>query len=671
MKTPRSIPCCLLLALLVTAAASAHAQEPAAVRKIGLPSLDSQVAARLIALDRRLNPTHSPNLAASLVAQLVSTAAPLNGFSPLLADARNREIWEQMPDEYHRMIQQSGDALVSLPEAAPEFGVGWSSGQVRRLCHQRLAALPRASLELYRQRIDAEARVLLEQGRQSRSPIPLRRLVDEHFCSTPGDQALDLLGDLAFERGHFEEARHWWSLLSPLAGSAQDRLLFPHPKVDLVRVQAKQVLALIFEGRPDEAKTAATRFVQKHPGAKGALAGQTDFYNIIFQETLATFRKERIRNNDAAWTTFGGDSNRNRSLTQGLSWQLWEDGPAWRVALPSLAPNGKEALPNRGTLLRRTAFHPVIANNQVLIADHRSVVSYDLITGKEIFRYDLKTAGLFDPGPGLDAKIRQPRFTLSVEDDRAYARLGRPGLTPKKTADRTDASYLVCLDLTQPEQDKKRELWHIEASADDKSLAYFEGAPVVHDGCVYIALSNVVGRRVMTSIVCYDVQGRRRWSREVCDVPEFEDTGNGSRDRQHLLTLAGGQIVYCSHAGAIVAVDAWTGQPTWGVRYPSRGPLTAEHEPSPRDLAPAVYADGRVYAAPLDTDRLFCLDAVSGRLHWEVEGVEIVHLLGITNGRLFAATRTGLISMQTATGETEWTQPTEGRLPSLGRGLLA
>src|SRR5207253_8221101 len=122
---------------------------------------------------------------------------------------RNQDVWEQLPDEYYRMTQESGDALVTLTEPMPYLGVGWSSGQVRRLCHQRLASLPRASLEIYRQRVDTEATALLEQGRRARSPVPLRRLVDELFCSTAGDQALDLLGDLAFERGHFDEARHW------------------------------------------------------------------------------------------------------------------------------------------------------------------------------------------------------------------------------------------------------------------------------------------------------------------------------------------------------------------------------------------------------------------------------------------------------------------------------
>jgi outer membrane protein assembly factor BamB len=107
------------------------------------------------------------------------------------------------------------------------------------------------------------------------------------------------------------------------------------------------------------------------------------------------------------------------------------------------------------------------------------------------------------------------------------------------------------------------------------------------------------------------------------------------------------------------------------MRYPSRGPLTATFEPSPRDLAPPLFADGRVFTAPLDSDRLFCQDAATGRLLWEVDGIEIVHLLGVAHGRLFAATRTGILALDTATGQTEWTQPSEGRLPSLGRGLIA
>lgn len=662
MNTPRRPIRWLPLALLLAAVPTVHAQEPPTVRRTVLPGLDSQVAARLIALDRRLNPAGAPDLAASLVAQLAP--APLNVFTPLLADSRNVEVWDQLPEEYYRITQESGDALATLAESPPHLGVGWSSGQVRRLCHQRLALLPRASLDQYRQRVDAEAKALLEQGRRERSPAPLRRLADELFCSSHAEAAIDLLGDLAFEKGQFDEARYWWGLLAPLDGVRDDRLVFPLPKLDLPRVQAKQILALIFQGRLDEAQAEIPRFLQLHAKARGQLAGHDELYAVTLQKTLLAFAKERIRNNDEPWTTFGGSPTRSRILSQGLSWQLWEDGPAWSVPLPSL--DAKEARPDRAFASRRAAFHPVIVNHQVLIADQRSVISYHLTTGKELFRVEPKGPGLTDLTAGIDAKIAMPRFTLSADHERAYVRLGKLGMAPNKET----ASYLICIDLTQPDVVRERELWRVRANADEKQT-FFEGSPLVHDGRVYIALSKILGRRVVTSIVCYDVLGRKRWSREVCDCPEFEDHVNGGRYRQHLLTLAGGQIVYCSHAGAIVAVDAWTGQPTWGARYPSRGPLTAEHEPSPRDLVPAVYADGLVFAAPLDSDRIFCLDAVTGQLRWELDSVEVVHMLGVAHNHLFAATRNGVMSIHALSGAIDWSQPSEGRLPSLGRGLIA
>ncbi len=665
MKISLTSRCCLALALLTSPAFS---QEPAAVRKTVLPSLDSQVAARIVALDARLNPVHSPSLAVGLLGQLASP--DLANLAPILADERNNAVWEQLAEDYHRTTVESGDALVTLSETPPRARVAWHSGQVRRLCHERLAKLPRSVLEQYRQRVDAEARALLAQGRQTRSSLPLRRLVDDLFCSSVGDEALDLLGDLAFERGDFDEARHWWRLLAPGDHEHHELLRFPDPKVDLVRVQAKLVLAFFFQGRLDEGRADLAEFRRRYPDAAGALAGQNGVYAKILDKSLATLVQAKIRNNDEPWTTFGGDPTRNRVLSQAPFVPLWEDGPTWRVKLPTLARAGTEPLVERATPLRSLAFHPVIVNQQILIADHRSVISYHLTTGKELFRYDLKTAGLIDPGVGLDAKLLLPRFTLSADQERAYVRLGRHEIGARNL-EKAGASYLVCLDLTQPERAKKRELWHIRAGGADKTHAFFEGSPLVRDGRIYIALSKLAGGRTSTSIVCYDTLGRQRWTREVCDIPEFDVDGSSVRQRQHLLTWAAGQIVYCAHAGAIVAVDAWTGQPSWGVRYPSRGPLTADLDPSPRDLAPCLAGEGHVFAAPLDSDRLFCLDAVSGSVRWELEGVEIGHLLGTGHGRLYATTRDGVMAVEVDSGRIAWAQPTDGKLPSLGRGLIA
>ena len=96
----------------------------------------------------------------------------------------------------------------------------------------------------------------------------------------------------------------------------------------------------------------------------------------------------------------------------------------------------------------------------------------------------------------------------------------------------------------------------------------------------------------------------------------------------------------------------------------------------PRDLAPAVYAAGRLYVAPADYDRLLCLDPETGRLIWEREGITVVHLLGVGSGRLIFTTPRGIRAVSAADGGDAggWQRPEyadhEG-LPSYGRGFLA
>jgi outer membrane protein assembly factor BamB len=255
---------------------------------------------------------------------------------------------------------------------------------------------------------------------------------------------------------------------------------------------------------------------------------------------------------------------------------------------------------------------------------------------------------------------------LTIAGSRAYARLGKQSLAPGRDGPAAGASYLVCLDLGAA---RGRELWVAQPPADDGQPALLEGAPLVRGGYAYIAVSRVVGKRTRTALACYDPRGKLRWTRAVCDCPEFEDE-SAPRRAHHLLTWAGQHLVYCSHAGAVVALDPSSGELHWGVRYPSRGPLTAAGAPAPRDLAPCVYADGRLLLAPLDTDRLYCLEATSGRVLWEQEGVEIIHLLGVAGGRVYFTTPRGVQATALADGAVVWQQPAQGELASLGRGLL-
>jgi outer membrane protein assembly factor BamB len=446
--------------------------------------------------------------------------------------------------------------------------------------------------------------------------------------------------------------------------------------VDLARVQAKDILALLFEGNVGQAAAELQAFRRLHPRAAGHLAGRQGNYADTLQQFLDQARTSPPLPETLDWPTFAGAPSRNRPLPNVPPPRLWAEGPAWRVRLASgeLVKDAASAAGGQPTSAphpSRLAYHPVIAGDKVFVADARRVLGFDLLTGRLAFRYELK-----EKAPAVKSSSAGTRYTLTAADGRIYARLGAHFLGPGKDGAKANgASALVCLD--QPTGavagPSARERWRIGAPVVAGGVAMFEGAPAVNDGRVYVALTRLAGSRSQTAIACYDADtGAPRWRQEVCDCPEYEDVPT-ARPRQHLLTLAGSQVVYCSHAGAIVALDALTGKRAWAVRYPSRGPKTPDGDLSPRDLAPCVYAGYRLFAAPADSDCIFCLDPDTGQVLWERDRLEVVHLLGAAEGRLIFTTPGGIRAISAATGGDQpgWSQPAEGRLPGLGRGVLA
>ncbi len=622
-----------------------------------------------------------------LAGESSATARRLEAADKLAAQKK----WADALDEYQRLLDEAGDVLVPL-DAQRRQAV-----QARRLCHLRIAGLPAEALRLYRRRVEDQAKKWLKQGADERDSRLLRRVVDESFCSRAGEEALELLGDLAFERGRFGEAGHWWRMLArartgkPTAAE----LVFPDPQPERVaRVQAKLLIARCFQGDDYRLADDLKEYRTRHGQAAGRLAGAEGNYADIVAKIIKETAGHSLLEGKDVWTTFAGRPARSLMLPKPLPARISANGRRWGVRLDTgaLEPPDEgrsHALDRRGVeprAARFLAFHPLIAGDLVLWADARRVNAHDLKTGRRVFRYDLLTDGKFNDAVLRNVDLKVPaaaglRYSLSAAPGRVYARLGTQRLAPKKDkidpSDKVDQtgseSFLVCLSLDRAAP--SRELWHVQArllATDPQQV--FEGAPLVHDGRVSIVLSRVEDGQTRSYVHCYDGEtGKALWRQEVCETKAGPENQTGqARFLHHLLTLAGTQVVYCSHGGAIVALDAVTGQRAWGVRYASRGSQTAEGDPSPRDLAPCVYADGRVYAAPLDADRLLCLDADTGRLLWETARLEVVHLLGVARGKVIVTTPQGIRAVNAETGQTAWAQPDDGaKLPGYGRGLLA
>jgi outer membrane protein assembly factor BamB len=608
-----------------------------------------------------------------LSGEALQTARRLAAADKLAAE----EKWPEAIEEYQRILRTSGNDLVPLDAN--------HSIRARYLCNLRLTALPPVALRLYRTRVDDAARRWLEQGRVAQDTGLLRRLVEEAFCSSSTDRALDLLGDLAFERSEFDEAVSWWRMLALPAsqrsdGSAKNLLVYPDSKVDVAGVRAKQLLAHLFAGEREGLSEEWEAFRSLHGDAQGHLAGRRGTYVSILHDLAARPENLAAPLQEEAWTTFAGNFARNSRLSTakgGLRRLPRLDGPDWVVRLDT---GQKVSETQRESLLsteitnplqesRSLATYPLIVGNRVFVADWHSVSGFDLLTGRRTLFYDL----LDDPHIGnLRLSSRRPpnaeaSFTLTADEDRLYARLGASIIGPKSD---TAASFLVCLNW----HGDARERWIAGAPATAGKPAVFEGTPVVYQGRVCCAVTRLAGIQIQTSVVCYDAAtGVVRWQQEACASVEQSER----RPHQQLLTLACSTLVYCSHTGAIMALDALTGRHLWGRRYPSRGPRTADRALSPRGLAPCVYAGGRLYVAPLDYDRILCVDVETGGQLWESTPLEAIHLLGMAGGRLIltaVSPQRCIRALDAATGTPlrSWLQPADGsNLATYGRGLLA
>ncbi len=659
MYTPIRFALIPLLALVAAGSAHGQANWENQVHIAGEPQA---ARARLEAIDRTLEFPQSLEDLGLLVldASSPSWIGVVASVGNLLDD--KQDIYLKALEEYRRLVLDEANQLAGLNEHTASVSAR-TSLETRRAVQHRLANLPPSIRARYRRSVRIEADKLLDEGKETRSPAPLRRLVRDLFCSDAAAEALDLLGDLAFEQGRFDEAATWWRHLTLLPSEHADatrQLLHPDPNVDLVRVQAKLILALVFQQRWLDAEREWQRFRHDHPEASGHLAGEKGRYASILAMQLEKAKSHLERNGMEPWTTFAGEFSRQRVLPRTLRRGLWIDGPTWRVPLP---------MADKRAMHRPASFHPIVAENQVLIADPLAVTSFDLETGAERFRYEHPFAkGELAESPHDKGMASwSPRYTLSYAEGRVFARLGRQSLG--QTEEKPPPSVLVCLDIASKDRPGKL-LWQITATVADNQPAYFEGAPVIFDRRVYIVMSRVNFRNTKSYLACYDLAGRQQWLHELCETPEFAD-GRGPRARPHLLTLAGHQLVYLTHAGAAVAVDAYTGERTWALRYP-RLASAIEREGSPRDLAPALADQGRVYLAPSDSGSLFCVNAETGMVLWERESAELVHLLSVAQDRLLFATKNGIRAIDTATGATHgWQQPSVGRMLSQGRGLVA
>ncbi|MGF1582132.1 MAG: PQQ-binding-like beta-propeller repeat protein [Gemmataceae bacterium] len=622
----------------------------------------------------------------------------LDSARQLVASGKQRQAW----NSYRTLLAEIGDNLVPVRRPQERIYSTTRSVSARHLIHQTLAALQKEQLQDYQATVEVLARKALEQGTATHSRSVLREAVRDFYAHPATAQALRLLGDLAFEKGDFGAAKQWWALLGPMDESVPSRLIHPARQLDLGEVQARWVLATLFQGNQYRADKKIRSLKKLHPRVTLRLGGK----QVNALDALENWMKRDLsgvieRN---SWTSVGGNLAHAYHIPSFPASSLWVRGEAWRVKLSQKQEKlnnkrnqpvldrrkvgGKIAFGSKLTESKLPRSYPILHNGSVIVSTDSSVLAYDILDGKQRFAFRVPAELL-----GLPRDVRSrngpvPRFVPAVEEERLFCVLGHRNFSDSDDNDGTKTkSLLVCLDF-QKGKNAGKLLWKQHAEGSPKEQAVFSSDPIVFNERAYVIREQLTGFRWESWLVCYSVtSGEKLWDLPVLRSLQWAEPRR-KIVRQPSLTLAGTVLVYCSNQGAIIGFDPTRGTRLWAVGYPSHdeqrlplssiGPsllLKTKEEPkvSVREFCPCIFADSRLFVAPTDTDRIYSLNPLTGRTLWERDRIQVVHLLGCHNGRLVFNTDNLVRAVDSESGSDKggWIPPTSGAIRTTGRGFLA
>jgi outer membrane protein assembly factor BamB len=553
--------------------------------------------------------------------------------------------WDEGVETLRQVMENAEGKLLAVTP--------WRYVNLSDACQMQLAALPPEALKLYRRRVDPVAQKWYEEGIAGRDAKLLTKVVQQVFASSWGDKALMALGEIRLEEGDYAGARWCWERILPItlpAGEVNTWPGYPDSTLDPAAVRARLVLVSILEGSADRARDELSQFIRLHGEAQGRMAGRAVRYSSYLAELLQQSALWPKAGPNPDWPTFAGSPHRNAIAADLID----AAGVEWRkpLAQPNPSPAGLSQPPSLAVAdssVAPLAFFPAISQGRVFVADQAHIVGFRADTGQPAWGDNgsvIYNHSVDAPLPRAGERFGTPRFTVTIADDRLYARMGSPVTSfPQQSAlpSAPGAGSIVCLDLRA----EGKLVWSLAAEEGWS----FDGAPLVAGARLFVAMRrNDI--RPQAHVACLDAAtGRIRWRRFVCAaetpardaLPECTNT---------LLTMAGGTIYVNTNLGAVASLAAEDGRVNWVSLYPRarKGDLRHLAAHWQRDLNPCLFDHGRLYVAPADSPRVYALDAATGQILWpgrlddrpvempvQAPLDDVVHLLGVAGNYLIAS----------------------------------
>ncbi len=557
-----------------------------------------------------------------------------------------------------------------------------------RAARDKIGSLPSSALDTYRLRYGSLARKLLDEAAQSRDWYQVREVRRRYFHTDAGYEASALLAQHEIYDGR------------PLAASlllddiVRCSRAVSHLGPGIVMLHAA---ACRHASRPlpsIESIGDQTVTVNGQPAAPPAA---DDLGNWLIERTGETKQLSSGVNED--YPLFGTAADRNG----GSAGQLPMSNKRWdlvttasprqerdiRTAVESLTANGKLPPPS---------WIPIRIGNHLLMRTTERLVGVDYRTGKRVWTYPWQTAS---------AELEQDEQSLdTLEDEQTLAELlkqrvwndnpygqitsdgkrvfmldslGKVELTPfgainmrgTRPADGR-SNTLVALDL----ETEGKLLWRLGADVEDGSElseAFFLGPPLPLDGRLYV----IVELAGDISLFCLDpATGQEFWRQQLVAVESGGiETDPIRRVAGAVPTYHDGILVCPTGAGAIVAIDLSDRMIRWGVTFDRNAEMNRAVMGRGQGLevgqlmqrwfsGTAVIADSTVLVTPIESDRLFGMDLLTGLKRFDQKNrVHMRYLAGAREGRFFVVGTNQIRAFDLRTGGAVWNSPRDMLAP--------
>lgn len=504
-----------------------------------------------------------------------------------------------------------------------------------RYARDRLLAFPEEGRKAFRAVADVEARALFDAAAGAGDLRGLESVWRTYPLASCADEALERLGDAAWEAGDAAVALDRWQLAAGLAGGDLD------PK----RLAAKVA--------------AARRRVEAAASAPPP--------PLVPRWTVA--------GGDAAHCAplpalHGIDAAARASMPMPPS----EAGRSWgqrarRMPRFDGLPIGRDEVSVAETV-------PAVDRGRLVLANGNAISCFDLASGDRRWYQGVWVDRDRRPNVFYGATIAGGRvfssFTKRVSKADFYRGIPIVEEIPYRR--------LVAFSL-----ETGKRLWD-QSESPDAFLSHpmvSIGLPPVERGGVLFAGATIYEAQFKCYVVALDAaSGRLLWRRFIAGGQvELTMFGEPAIEPLHMQAAEKDGVVYCCTAfGAVAALEARTGEIQWISTYdsiPIEAARTyyAQERSFPWRNCPPVVSDGALVVAPIDSERAFAFDAASGELRWSIEAMGLRRLVGAWAGRaVFHGERAHTIDIRT--GKLAAAYPRGRDAPSLGdeetgQGLIA